>query len=124
MITTLQNLTVMRRRHVRSGEPMLFRVGTLFYRLLIVPAPLVWNGRERAALASSHDQLIRISADVSLDQRLTTLMHELRHCWSFHFHLPACEEGECEFCAQIYTAAFEDLNDQGGVEALKAMSAE
>ncbi len=104
----------------QSNPPMTFRVGPYKYHLLMVDKMIHFEGSDRLALAQSNGRLIRLW--VGVDDRLNVLLHELRHCWGFHFPSPSTEEDECDFFAMIAQAAFEDIEQQGGVEALNRLA--
>ena len=102
---------------------MQFRVGTYTYRLYLETDPIMHNGEECLALSESSGRRIRMSAKVPPDERLTVLLHELRHCWGFHVPPPSFEEQECDLLAMISEAAYTDLERQGGPRALQQMGA-
>jgi len=101
---------------------MIFHVGPYTYRLRITAGPLKsTEGETLTGLAVRDDREILISGDVRPEDRLTVLLHELKHAWFFHIPKPVTEEESCELFAMIATGMMNDLNREGGEDRLKAL---
>lgn len=113
-------------------------VATLAGRSVLIvvdQSQLLWEGGERAhgtaiaagesvcGLCSSRngDYLIRICPTLSRAQRFSTLVHELRHVWTFEYGLPADGESDAEDVEAFYVATEKLLADTGLRTTLHSM---
>jgi hypothetical protein len=103
---------------------MRFNVGPWVYTLKITAAQIVEDGELLNGQADEGAREIRIAGTVIPEARLDVLLHELRHCWEFHFPVPRDAEEEANFTASIAAAAMQDLQLQGGRMALMGMAGE
>ena len=101
---------------------MQFHISTETYRVRINEDRLFHNGKECLGLAIYHAREILLSPALPPAQRLTTLLHELRHAWQFHFPATcATAEEEAVLSATIMKSTLMDLNAQGGARTLERL---
>lgn len=101
---------------------MQFHIGALTYTLIVANRRIYdENGDELEGRAIASPRAIIISSAVLPERRLEVLRHEVQHCWHFHIPRPSCEEEECNLAAFIDRQFHDDLDAQGGREALEQM---
>lgn len=109
----------------RRPRALWFRIGPWQYRVRVVAGPILDDqGRELLGQTSEDDRQILISSRATQRQRVDVLFHELRHAWRFHFGYPADEEAQCDYFASIMASTYQDLEAQGGREALEQLEPE
>jgi len=64
---------------------------------------------------------IYISGAIPGHQRLSVLLHELRHAWHAEMGRPASEEDECNQVASMMASTMRELIHQGGESAVESL---
>lgn len=102
---------------------MTFRVGAYRYRVRIADGPIILpDGSKANGLADRERRQILIAGDIKAELRFRILAHEIRHCWEFHIPPSLSSEQEAEVYALISDQMVEDLDEQGGREALENLT--
>jgi hypothetical protein len=101
---------------------MEFHVGPYTYTLVISAGEMYDDlGCELSGLAVESQKLLILSHKLEPCDREGILYHEVEHAWSFHGATPSTEEGRCQLSAMIRRQFGEDLEQQGGREALEKL---
>ena len=104
---------------------MLFRVAAWDFRVRITDEPLVDAEGNRAAGMALWDEreiLLAAPPTVPVRNRLEVLLHELKEAWLFYVPRPRGKEEECNLTAVVAAGAMADLERQGGVASLEALT--
>jgi hypothetical protein len=98
---------------------MRFHVGAFIYTLILADRRLYdENGVELEARALESPRVMILSCDAAPQRRFELLRHELEHAWCFHIPAPTTEEERANLAAFIDQQFLDDLDAQGGREAL------
>jgi hypothetical protein len=104
---------------------VIFHVGPVVYRLVISDRSIFdAEGSELEGCAVEGRRLIIISRIVEPERREEVALHEFAHAWAFHVPKPADEEERCQLTALIAQQFRDDLEAQGGREALRSIPAQ
>lgn len=99
-----------------------FTIGSHIYKVAVADQPLTdWRGRKAMGLCHGNRRLIEIAPDCPHGERLSVLLHELRHAWCYHFPKPEGEEDDCDHYAGMTCAVINQLMNQGGPAALLSL---
>ncbi len=98
---------------------MNFHVGPVMYRLILADQRLADEANnEIEGRALEGPRLIVISPSVEIERRAEVVLHELLHCFEFHFPAPHDAEERAQFFATVNQQFESDLDAQGGRAAL------
>ena len=104
---------------------MTFSCGCWVYRVRVARTPLRdGRGQRLTALVHWRGATIWLDPGLPVEIRLAVLLHELRHVWDAHCPGTRDEEQEAEFTATVAATVFEQLQSQGGRQALEALEPE
>ncbi len=99
-----------------------FTIGSHVYKVVIATQPLKDHyGRKAMGLCHGSRRLIEIAPDCPAGERLSVLLHELRHAWCYHFPCPTGEEPDADHYASMTCAVINQLMNQGGPAAVLAL---
>jgi hypothetical protein len=101
---------------------MQFHVGPFTYKLVVSDRQIFDSqGNQLEAVAVEGRRLLILSMIVEPERREEVACHELVHAFRFHFPAPKTDEEEAQFIALVAQQFRQDLEAQGGREALEQM---
>lgn len=100
---------------------MKFRIGPWMYRLRITEGPLVHEGVPCLSACLQSPREILIAGDCPVADRGRAMYTELTRAWTFEKGIPASADGWLALAASMAMQATIDLNQQGGILALRSL---
>lgn len=108
--------------HIWEASEMQFHVGPVAYTLVISDRSIFdEEGDELEGRAVESRRLLIISHRVEPERREDVALHEFKHAWQFHVPAPTTPEEDCQLFSLASRQFHNDLENQGGAEALRQL---